>query len=95
MRQHAQLFKWLEVVETMRTYIAHNMGNSEELRAKLKSIKGELAAAWKMTDEGVRLLRKVEEGKKTVKAETRWLAEKRKMMEASKKKAKEETKRLR
>lgn len=95
MRQHAQLFKWLEVVETMRTYIAHNMGNSEELCAKLKSIEGELVAAWKMTNEGVRLLRKAEEGKKAVEAEARWLAEKRKMMEASKKKAEEEVERLR
>lgn len=79
----------------MRTYIAHNMGNIEELRAKLKSIEGELAIAWKMTDEGVRLLRKVEEGKKAVEAEARWLAKKRKMMEASKKKAEEEVERLR
>lgn len=79
----------------MRTYIAHNMGNSEELRAKLKSIEGKFVAAWKMTDEGVRLLRKVEEGKKAVEAEARWLAEKRKMMEASKKKAEEEAKWLR
>lgn len=79
----------------MRTYIAHNMGNIEELRPKLKSIEGELAVAWKMTDEGVRLLRKVEEGKKAVETEARWLAKKRKMMEASKKKAEEEAERLR
>lgn len=78
----------------MRTYIAHNMGNIEELRAKLKSIEGELAAAWKMTDEGVRLLRKVEEGKKAIEAKAHSLARKRKMMEASKKKAEEETERL-
>lgn len=31
MWQRAQLFKCLEVVETMRAYIAHNMDNSEEL----------------------------------------------------------------
>lgn len=79
----------------MRTYIAHNMGNSEELCAKLKSIEGKLAAAWKMTNEGVRLLKKAEEGKKAVEAEARWLAEKRKMMEARKKKAEEEAERLR
>ncbi|RVW99883.1 hypothetical protein CK203_029238 [Vitis vinifera] len=76
---HAQLFKWLEVVETMGTYIAHNMGDSEELRAKLKLEEGELAAAWKMTDEGARLLRKVEKGKEAIEAEARRLAEKRRV----------------
>ncbi|KAL6319877.1 hypothetical protein AAG906_036948 [Vitis piasezkii] len=34
------------------SYIAHNMDSSEELRAKLKSVEGELAAARKIVDEG-------------------------------------------
>ena len=42
MQQHTQLFKWLEAVETMRAYVAHNMDDSEELRAKLKAVEGEL-----------------------------------------------------
>lgn len=45
MWQRALLFKWLEAVKTMRAYIAHNMDGSEELRAKLKSVEGELATA--------------------------------------------------
>ncbi|KAL6342662.1 hypothetical protein AAG906_013068 [Vitis piasezkii] len=89
--EHAQLFKWLEVVETMRTYIAHNMGDSEELRAKLKLVEGELVAAWKMTDEGARLLRKAKEGRRRSKLRlTRW--RKRKMMEAEEE-SEEETER--
>ena len=40
MRQRALLFKWLEVAETMRAYIAHNMDDSEELQAKLKVVEG-------------------------------------------------------
>lgn len=63
----------------MGTYIAHNMGDSEELCAKLKLEEGELAAAWKMTDEGARLLRKVEKGKEAIEAEARRLAEKRRV----------------
>ena len=63
----------------MGTYIAHNMGDSEELRAKLKLEEGELAATWKMTDEGARLLRKVEKGKEAIEAEARRLAEKRRV----------------
>lgn len=42
MQQHAQLFKWLEVVETIRAYIAHNIDNSEELCAMLESVEDEL-----------------------------------------------------
>lgn len=44
MRQHALLFKWLEGAKTMRAYIAHNMNDSDELCAKLKSIQSELVA---------------------------------------------------
>lgn len=47
----------------MRVYIAYNMDESEELRSKLKSMKNEFAAAWKVADEGVKFLRKTEEGK--------------------------------
>lgn len=47
----------------MRAYIAHNMVGSEELYFKLKSVEGKLATTRKVVDEGVRLLRKIEEGK--------------------------------
>ena len=82
MQRRALLFKWLEVVETMRAYIAHNMDGSEELRAKLKSVEGELAAARKIIDKGARLLRNTKNGRKTTKAKARRLAEEKKAMEA-------------
>lgn len=53
MRQRALLLKWLEVVETMRAYIAYNIDNSEELRSKLRLVKGELVVARKVIDKGV------------------------------------------
>lgn len=62
-RECTLLFKRLEAAKTMRAYIAHNMDESEELPSKLKSIESELATAWKVVDEGVRLLKKAEEGK--------------------------------
>lgn len=61
MRQRALLFKQLEVVETMRAYIVHNMDDSEEVRSKLKSVEVKLVVARKATNEGVELLRKVED----------------------------------
>ena len=59
----------------MRVYIAHNMDDSEEHRAKLKSVEDEFAVARKVVDEGVKLLRKIEKGKETAKAESRRLTE--------------------
>ncbi|RVW21974.1 hypothetical protein CK203_110257 [Vitis vinifera] len=41
----AQLFKRLEATETMRTYITHNMDDSEELCVKLESVENKLIAA--------------------------------------------------
>ena len=86
MRQRAQLFKRLEATETMRTYITHNMDDSEELCAKLELVEDKLIAAWKITDEWAKLRRKVEEKKEAVKAEACLLAEEREVMEAGKKK---------
>lgn len=71
----------------MRTYITHNMDNSEELCANLESVEDKLIAALKIIDEWAKLRRKAEEEKEAVKAEACWLAEKREVMEAGKKKA--------
>lgn len=95
MQQHTLLFKLLEAAETMRAYITHNMDDSEELRARLKSLGAELAAARKIVDEGAELLRNEENGREAVEAEARWLAKERDVMEARHKKADEENKRLR
>lgn len=45
------------------------MDDSEKLRSKLKSVEGELTAAQKATDEGVELLRNVEEKREKIEVE--------------------------
>ena len=52
MQHRAMLFKRLEATKTMRVYIAHNMDDNEELRAKLKSVEDEFTVARKVVDEG-------------------------------------------
>lgn len=85
----------MEAVETMKMYIAHNMDDNEELRAKLEMIEGELTVAQKLVDERVGLLRKIEEGKEATKVEARRMAEEKEVMEVENKKAEEEAKWLR
>lgn len=94
MRQRALLFKRLEAAKAMKAYISHNMNDSEKLHAKLKIVEGELAAARKIIDEGVGLLKKAEEGKEAIKSEAHWLVVK-KVIEARHKKAEQENERLR
>lgn len=95
MRQRALLFKQLEVVETMRAYIVHNMDDSEEIRSKLKSVEGKLVVARKATDEGVGLLRKMEDKRETAKVEALQLKEKMEEMETKHKEIKQKNERLR
>lgn len=92
--QHALLFKLFKATKTMRAYITHNMDNSEELHARLKSLGVKLVAARKIADEGTKLLRNEENGREAVKVEARWLAKKRDVTEARHKKADEENERL-
>lgn len=63
MWEGALLFKWLEAAKTKRAYIAHNIDENEELRSKLKSMENEIVGAWKVADEEIGLLRKMENGK--------------------------------
>lgn len=93
--QHALLFKLFKAAKTMRAYITHNMENSEELHARLKSLGAKLAAARKTVDEGTELLRNEENGRKAVEFEAHWLAKERDVTEARHKKADEENERLR
>lgn len=90
MRQRTLLFKRLEVVETMRAYIAHKIDDNEELPAKMEMVEGKLVVTRQIIDEEVGLLRKAEEGKEVAEAEARRLAEEKKVMEAKHKKADEE-----
>ena len=65
MQQHTHLFHRLEAVESMKAYVAHNMDGNEDLLASLKTTKSEAAAAQKLAEEGVGLLKKIEEEKET------------------------------
>lgn len=78
----------------MRAYIVHNMDDSEEVRSKLKSVDGKLVVARKATDEGVGLLRKVEDERETAEAEALQLKEKREEMETKQKEIKQKNERL-
>lgn len=89
MWQHIHLFYRLEIVETMKAYIAHNMDKNEDLLASLEMTKSEATAAWKFAEEGGGLLRKTEEEEKVVKVEARWLAEEKEVMAINKKKVEE------
>ena len=79
----------------MRAYIAHDMGDNEELRTRLEVVEGEAVVAQKLADEGVGLLRNVEKGNEVAEVESRRLDEERGVMEASKKKAEEKAEQLR
>ena len=76
----------------MRAYIAHNMDGSEDLHARLKMIESKVVVARKLAKKGASLLRKAEEENEAAQAEACRLAEKKKTMEAGKKKAEEEAK---
>lgn len=74
----------------MRTYIAHNMDESEDLRTSLETMKSEVVAAWNLVEEGTDLLRKTEEENKVVQTNTRRLAEEKDAMATDKEKIEEE-----
>ena len=95
MWQRAQLLYQLEVVETIKAYIAHNMDGSEDLHTRLETIESEIVDARKLIDEEVGLLRKAEEWNEAAEVEACQLAEEMEMMEAGKKKVEEEARRLR
>ena len=71
------------------------MDGNDDLLASLKTTKSEAAVAWKFAEEGVNLLKKVEEEKEVVQVEARQLAEKKEVMVADKKKTEEEVAQLR
>lgn len=55
------VFKRLEVVEVMKTFITQQMGGSEELRSKLVQTEGDFAVAYKAIADGAEALRKTGE----------------------------------
>lgn len=69
MRQHTSLFKCLEVVEVMRTFVTQQTVGSEELCSRLAQVEGDLATAQKATEDGAEWLRKWEEEMEATKVE--------------------------
>ena len=95
MRQHAHLFQPLEVTETMRAYVAHNMDMNEDLLASLEMTKSEAVVVQNLSEEGVGLLRKADEKKKVSQAKAWWLTKEKAVIATNKEKVEEEVIRLR
>ena len=76
-------------------YITHNMNKNEELLVGLKMARGEAVATQKLAEDGVCLLRKVEEEKKASQAEACCLAKEKVVITAEKEKVEEKTAQLR
>lgn len=70
------------------------MDGNKDILASLKTMKNKVATAWKL-DEGVGLLKKVEEENEAVQAKARRLVEEKEVMEANKKQAEKKAARLR
>ena len=70
------------------------MDGNKDLLASLDTAKSKVAAGWKLAKEGTSLLRKIEEEKEAVQAETHRLVEEKNIMAANKKKDKEKVVRL-
>ncbi|WKA13341.1 hypothetical protein VitviT2T_030648 [Vitis vinifera] len=79
----------------MRTCVAHNVDGNEDLLANLKTTKSEVVATQELAEEGVGLLRKVEEEKEASQAEAGQLVEENVAMVAEKEKIEEKDVRLR
>lgn len=94
MWKHTHIFHQLEAIENKRAYVAHNMDGNKDLFASLDTAKSKVATGWKLAKEGTSLLRKIEEEKEAVQAETHRLVEEKNIMAANKKKDKEKVVRL-
>ena len=70
------------------------MDGNKDLFASLDTAKSKVATGWKLAKEGTSLLRKIEEEKEAVQAETHRLVEEKNIMAANKKKDKEKVVRL-
>lgn len=79
----------------MRAYIAHHMDSSEDLCSKLKLAESELATDRKVVDEGVGLLRKVEEARESAETKACQLRKEGEAMDAKYNMAEQENERVR
>lgn len=90
MRQRAHLFQPLEVTETMRAYVAHNMDRNEDLLASLEMTRNEAVVVQNLSEEGVGLLRKADEKKDVSQAEAWRLTKEKATIATHKEKVEEE-----
>ena len=95
MRQRALLFKWLEVIEAMRAYLAQHMDDNEELCSKLKLAKSELTTTRKVAVKEAGLLRKTEKERDVANVEAPRLKEEEEAVKAKCKKVEQENEGLR
>lgn len=78
----------------MRAYIAHHMDSSEDLCSKLKLAESELAVDRKVADEGIWLLRKVEEAREAAETEACQVRKEEEAMDAKYNMAEQENERV-
>ena len=95
MRQRALLFKWLEVTEAMRAYLAQHMDDNEELYSKLKLAKSELTTTRKVAVKEAGLLRKTEKERDVANVEAPRLKEEEEAVKSKCKKVEQENEGLR
>ena len=81
MHTREQLFKRLEVAETMRAFISHHPSGIEELRSRLEKMEAELAAAQKAVADGAKKLSRVEEENGVIRVEVDTLREEKEALE--------------
>ena len=79
----------------MRAYVVHNVDENEDFLANLETAKSEAVATQELVEEGVSLLKKVEEGSEVSQAEAHWLAEEKATMVVEKENVEKEVIRLR
>ena len=79
----------------MRAFITQQRNDSEKIHSNLKLEEGELAAAWKVANEGAELLRKEEEEREVVNVEAHYLREEGEAAEAKCKKVEQQNERMR
>ena len=81
MHTREQLFKRLEVEETMLAFISHHPGGIEELPSRLEKVDAELVAAQKAVADGAEQLSRVEEEKGVVRVEADTLKKEKEALE--------------
>lgn len=89
-RQRALLFERLKIAESMRSFISHCLGGSEDLRSILKRLEADLTTAQKAIADGVEALKKAKEEMEAFQIEAEKLRKESKVVEAKLKEVEQE-----